>query len=47
MEMLECWLFVGGMLFSYQLTGHLTLDLEAEVSFLSFERIDQEAEERG
>ena len=39
MEMLECWLLVGGMLFSYQLTGHLTLNLEAEASFLSFERI--------
>lgn len=32
-EMLECWSLVERMLFSYQLTGHLTLELEAEVSF--------------
>lgn len=32
-EMLQCWSLVERMLFSYQLTGHLTLELEAEVSF--------------
>lgn len=34
-EVLECWSLAGGLL-SYQLTGHLTLDLGAEDSLLSF-----------
>lgn len=33
---LECWLLVGRIFFSYQLTSHLTLVLEAEANLSRF-----------